>query len=301
MTNEITTAVKQSVFIVGANSALGREVTRRLVAAGHPVTAAVTSSAAAKFVREDGATPAFPDLARVGEIRSAMQAMEAEIVLNLTPQIGNQIPQAGVSIDAQQREVSTLLEAAHTAAIKYLIHTGQVWDHSGASTVLSAGIPACVLRFGYLYGAQDDALGALRDGLKLGRPIPLGSEDATVSYITIADAAEAIMRALDARPQGVALDIVDDHAATPADFLRYFAEGQGLTPPGRLPRFALRALLRPDAIDQLDAAAHGDNTSAKQALDWQPRFTDYRAGIDDLLLTWRAAQTVSPVAVTVTE
>lgn len=292
MANEITTDVKQGVFILGAGSAFARAVTRRLVAAGYPVTAAVAGSDGAKAVRADGALPAFPDLQRAGEIRSAIKAAGAEVVLNLAPQIDNHVPHAGGDIDPDNRRVDALLEAAQAAEVKYLIHTSYVWDYTGEQAVLKANIPACVLRFGYLYGANDPAMQALRDGLKVGRPIPRGSDEAKVAYITIGDAAEAVLRTVDVRPQDEILEITDDEPATPAEFITYFAESQGLPVPGRLPRFALRALVRGNAADRLDAYAHGDNHAAKAQLNWQPQFPNYRTGIDDMLLTWRAAQVV---------
>ena len=54
METQITNPSSMSVFITGATNALGRVVTRRLVAAGHRVTGATDDSAGAAQVRADG-------------------------------------------------------------------------------------------------------------------------------------------------------------------------------------------------------------------------------------------------------
>ncbi len=44
----------------------------------------------------------------------------------------------------------------------------------------------------------------------------------------------------------------------------------------------------------MQLSPHADSAEAKAALDWQPRFATCEQGIDDMLLTWRAAAGAQP-------
>jgi nucleoside-diphosphate-sugar epimerase len=307
MDNELSTAAPLHVFVTGATAELGREVARHLVAAGHQVTGTVASSAEAAELRRMGVLPAFPDLHRAGELRSALLGAGAKLVVNCAPQRANHLPQQRAAWDEHLVEgVTALLEAAAAAGIEFVVHTSYAF--AGASSeeagdwlrtvrraeraVLRAEVPGCVLRFGYVYGPDSKALLAVREMLKRGMPVPAGSDTAPAQWVHAADAARAVELALLTRPAGALLTIADDHPATPAEFIRYFAEAQGLNAPMRLPAPAARALIGGMNFALMEAAAPGDTAEAKQKLGWLPRFTDYRAGIDDVLLSWRAAEPI---------
>jgi nucleoside-diphosphate-sugar epimerase len=284
------------------------ELTRRLVAQGLRVTVMTPGSDGARRIRAAGAIPAYSSLLRAGEVRSMIKGANAQVVINLAPQQFNLLPTLKAAWnDAIVTEgTSALVEAAQTAGVEYLIYTSYAYIGAGMSDdaetflraaaaaekqVLNSGVPAVVLRFGFLYASTPETA-AVRAALKAGRGIEPGA-NVPVNFTYATDAAEAITRALETRPTGVTLNVVDDTPATTAEFMQYFAQAQGLSVSAR-PSFLsdlfgggdkrLPALMR--------LPAHADNAAAKSALGWQPRFRDYRAGIDDLLLSWRAEEIV---------
>lgn len=302
---QITTTTPTSVFITGAVSPLGREVTRQLVAAGHQVTGAVSSSADAVKVRADGGLPAYPDLYRAGELRSAIQAASAKVVLNLAPQSANHLPQYPAQIDERLADATAaLMDAALEANIEFVVHTSYAfadahaddaaallrWIRAAERAALKGDVPACVLRFGFLYGADSPELGVIRAALKLGRPMRTGSNDTHANWVYAVDAATAVVLAMLRRPAGAVLNIVDDQPASPAEFLRHFAQSQGFSLSGGLP--FLRGRLSKSQLAIMNLDSHVDNAAAQEQLGWSPRFPSYRQGIDDLLLTWRAQEQV---------
>lgn len=303
-----TSTAPMSVYIAGASEAFGglaSELTRQLIAAGHKVMVMTRGSDDARAVRAAGALPIYPDLYRAGEMWSVMQAAKTNAVVNLTPQSMNHIPYLPVRWDERPLSEGTaaLLDAAQQAGVEYFIHTSYAYVGGGRveelapllraaaraeREVLSGTIPAAVLRMGFLYGASSLEMNSALNTIKLGRPIEAGT-DIPVHWTHIADAASAILLALEKRPAGVTLNVVDDMPASTAEFMRYFTDSQGLGMPGRLP--FLSALSRDKRrLALMSLPAHGSNAGSRETLGWQPRFPNYRAGIDDLLLTWRAQE-----------
>ncbi len=307
MANEITQETpRMNIFITGADSVVGRAATRLLTAAGHRVFGATTATnLGAKSVRADGGIPTYTDLFRSGELRSAMTAAEADVVINLAPLVANHVPQVSANWDEKLLVEGTaaLIEAAIAADVKYLIHGSYIFAGGenalsdslidaarvGEQLALSGKMPGSVLRFGFLYGAESSELISLRDLMKIGRSVN-GGQASSDSYWTYAgDAASAVLRAVQVQPVNVTLNVSDDHPTTPMAFLTYFAQSQGFALPSSRRAPTLRSLLGTPTADA--SAIHVDVNTAetKTTLGWAPRFVDYRQGIDDLLLSWRAA------------
>jgi nucleoside-diphosphate-sugar epimerase len=296
-----------SVFITGATGALGRAVTRQLKAAGHRITGATSGYENAVLVRADGGIPAYPDLLRAGELRSAMLAAKADVVLNLAPQLANHLPQARAAWDVRlvNEGVAALFEAAQAAGVKFVVHTSYAFADAesealsalldavkaGEEKALHGSVPACVLRYGFVYGADAPELVIMRDALLTGKPVDGGS-DTPAYWINAQDGARAAALAAQVRPVGQILDIVEDKTVSPAEFLGQFASSQGVNPPGRVPRFAPWAQPSKEQVALMSLHARASSAKAKEVLGWQPRFPDYKQGIDDALLSWRAAAEV---------
>jgi len=297
-----------SVFITGATSALGREVTRQLKAAGHRVTGATNGYENAALVRADGGVPAYPNLLRAGEIRSILVAAKVDVVINLAPQLANHLPQQRSNWDTTLLDegVAALLEASQAAGVKFVVHTSYAFADeesealegllhavkAGEQKVLKGTIPGCVLRMGFVYGAESPELIATRDTLLMGRMVDAGPDNTHSLWINAPDAARAIILAATQRPAGALLTIVEDHPASPASFLSYFADSQGVTRPGRAPRFAAWAQPKADQVALMSLNPHASSADAKTKLGWSPRFADYHQGIDDVLLSWRTSADV---------
>jgi len=315
MANAMVENTPLSVFITGATGALGREVTRQLKAAGHRVTGATNGSENAALVRADGGIPAYPDLLRAGELRSVMQAAKADVAINLAPQLPNHLPQQRAEWDARllDQGVDALLEASQAAGVKFVVHTSYAFADedagenealadllravkAGERKVLKSAVPGCVLRMGFLYGAQSPELVHVRDMLMMGKMLDSGPDNTHACWINVPDAARAVILAVQQRPSGQRLTIVEDQPASPGAFMRYFAQSQGVTPPTRAPRYAAWAQPSKDQVALMGMNPHASSAEAKEKLGWSPRFADYHQGIDDVLLSWRTSADASAEA-----
>ncbi len=309
-------AEAKTVFITGAVTSLGRTLTRQLVAAGHRVIGTAANKADAAALRALGALPVYPSLFRAGELRSAMLAAagSVDVTINLAPLASAHLPFQPVNWNDTSRLLidgtAALVEAAKAANAKQFIHGSYAFAgahtedealasvlnavHRAEATALTAGIPVTVLRFGYIYGEADDQLNAVLAALKSGRGVPNSTDrHALAGWVNVYDAANAVALTIgnDAAAHRT-LDIVDDHADSPAGFLNYLASTQHLVSPETPPAFLARLTLGAAQFALLNASAHPNNAEAKTVLGWQPRFATFKQGIDDMLLSVRAAMTV---------
>lgn len=305
-----------SVLIISGKSSTGKVLARRLIADGYKVALTAHSTDDATSIRHEiGALAVFFDPYRVGEIKAVLQMTRANVVVNLAPQQVNEPPfmPAHYPADVLIRSTDTLVDAVRAVEVDLLVHTsfaflygetnGQIVDESAPlkaaghelfdaarlaeKHVLESGVPACVLRAGYVYSALSRSLETLTARIKAGRPTAASHNYA--GWIHADDLASAIALAIQQRPAGAVFNIVDDAPATTAEFLADYtaalgiqAAGRASSPLGRL--FAdrtMHALLR--------QSSKPSNASAKSKLGWTPRFPDHNAGFEDILLTWRAA------------
>ncbi|MDX2163558.1 MAG: NAD(P)-dependent oxidoreductase [bacterium] len=304
------------VFITGAATSMGRAVVRHLSAAGHKVIGTGAGHQDASLIRADGGLPAYPGLRRAGEVRSAMTTLGREnlVVVNLAAMAANQLPFMPVNwaetADLLVEGTAALVAAAKEAGAVYFVQGSFAFAdlHSddeavqpvidavtrAEALVIESGLTYAILRFGYAYGDVPE-LKTLIASVKAGRPVFTSGSHAHAGFIHVQDAAAAIAAAIASEVNGARLNVVDDHPAAPAAFLGYFCESQGLGAPAASPLTAPLARLALGAAQYglLNAAAHPSNADAKTLLGWQPRFTTYRQGIDDVLLSWRAAMQVS--------
>lgn len=315
------TANPLNVFITGAATALGCEVTRQLKARGHHVTGVVDGSASAAKVRQGGAIPAFvTDPFRVGEWKSLLGAAQADVVMHLTPQLANGFPRRELAWDEISRDITegtpALLQAAQEAGVKFFVYPSFTFvygDHHGEwvdeesprrpaallrpiakveDAVLSGSVPAAVLRAGRVYGGHEDGTTALVEALRRGRGVYAGDTHAMTGWVHLADLAAALVLAAEQMPAGQVLNVADDTPAAPAEFVSYLAQNLGVPEPGKPPAFLLRMMTN-DVVDALlGASARPRNDKAKQTLGWTPRYPNYRAGLDQTLLVWRAEEPV---------
>ncbi len=309
MANEITENAPLNVFITGATTVLGRELVRRLSAEGHHVVGATEGYENAALVRADGGIPAYPDLLRAGELRSIMQSFKTDVVINVAPQMANHLPQQPAHWDAKLLDQGTaaLVEAAASSDVKFIIHTSYAFagEHdeglndlldaarAGERHILDLKVPGCVLRLGFLYGTESPELNAIRSTLIMHRPVDSGPDSSHVLWVYVPDAARAVLEAIRVQPAGALLTVIDDRPVSPAAFLTYFAESQGLSVPARAPRYAFWAKPSEQQATLMLLSPHADSGEAKAKLGWSPRFESYQQGIDDMLLTWRAATDVA--------
>ena len=307
-----------SLYLTGATTCLGRVVTRQCVASGHTVTGQTVGSGGVALVREDGGLAVFDNPYRAGEIVSSLRMARADVLLNLAPQVFNQVPQRKTHWDIRllTEGTETALDAAEKAGVKFFVHvsyaflygdTGGEWVDESATShapgalevfeaalnveewVLKSGVPSCVLRAGYIYGPQSEAFAALRDNL--GRPVITGGNEAYSNWVYLDDLAQALILAAEQQKAGEVFNIVDDTPTSPRAFVNGFAESLGLAHP----RPALPFLARPgkEQAALLENSVRVKNDKARTQLGWSPKYPGFRQGIEQALLYWRAGQSAT--------
>lgn len=225
------------VLVTGATGAIGPRVVRRLVAAGHAVTAVARTPEKAAVLRDLGARPVTIDLFDPGAVAEAVRGHDA--VCNLATSIPSLakagLPGAFAENDRIRTEISRNVADAAIASGAVVVQEsiaftyedrGDEWiDEStpiaqtpitasvataeaNAARVTAAGGRGIVLRFGLFYApdtahTQDMAAMAAR-GLA---PV-LGHPDGYMPFVHLDDAAAAVVAALDA-PAGT-YNVTDD-------------------------------------------------------------------------------------------
>lgn len=301
-----------SIVVTGASRGPGLAVVRKLADAGHKVAGVAATNADAAAVRAAGGLPVFADETRGSELTSLVKMVKADVVVDLARQDLNQTLRNGAwSADELTARAKASAQAARDGGAKFLVATsyafvyGDAHGHDVAETdkphtnghsllkavvkaekaALNSGVPACVLRLGYLYGANMPQVQEITQSLRQGRPIPAGS--GLANYLYDEDAAEAIRRAVEAQPAGEIINVADGHPVTSASFLASVASAMGIRAPGTLPGF-LNSLLGGSPLkDLFGLSSRVSIAKAEQVLGWTPRYT-LDAGLSDAFLSMRA-------------
>ncbi|NNE53471.1 MAG: SDR family oxidoreductase [Sulfitobacter sp.] len=184
--------------------------------------------------------------------------------------------------------------------VGYLSTTGVYGDHGGEwvdeATPLSpstkrgqaradaearwqaiADLPLHIFRLAGIYGPGRGPFAKVRKGTAR-RIIKAGQ---VFSRIHVEDIAQALDLSLRHPDPGAVFNLCDDDPAPPQDVIAYAAELLGLPVPPAVD-FEV-ADLSPMARSFYAESKKVRNDRIKKALGWQPRFADYRAGLQDLL------------------
>lgn len=160
--------------------------------------------------------------------------------------------------------------------------------------VLSAPIPACVVRLGYLYGPRSADLLAYRKAFMLGRPYWSGLSAARQYYLHQFDAASALFTVARPKHAGNIYYATDGHAVSFERFMDAFARRVGRERPLHLPlvsNLLARVIIRQEHMQQT-ALGMPPGSPSPQVPAWKPIFRDYRRGLDQVIDTWNAEGTL---------
>ncbi len=308
------------VYVTGATTAPGLALTRGLVARDHYVAGNAGTLAEAQRLRAAGALPVYIDEHRATDLAGALRMTGSTLLVHAAPQAANNLlpgPQALAAAGAGLRAgTQALLAAAGQIEEAFIIHCSfaslygdtqgeAVGEDAGLAgegefpeaavaaeqMVLAGDVPACVLRAGLLYGPDSATLVGLRESLLDGGGLPAGIGEGMAGWLHHDDLALAVALAAEQQPAGKIFNVVDDEPATRRKFLDLFAQSMGLAAPrtGRLGSLAGR-LRRSAAADSIFASAFGaDNAGIRAALGWAPQYPTLESGLEQTLLTWRAA------------
>jgi nucleoside-diphosphate-sugar epimerase len=298
-TNE-TQSGARSILITGASEGVGLALLRELVKRGHKVTGTTTSSQGAARIRNLGGLPANIQLDKPGEVRSVLQATQADTIVHLAASYINEAPQhkadAAPAVTALE-STDEIVIAAGRAGVKRIIlgsfaflygdTHGEAVDETARisreiqlyqsaahaeTAVLDGGIPGYVVRSGYTYGGNSGTLRALETALVRGVNLPEGK--LPTAWVHEDDLAAALLLLVEKSSEDEKLanvfNVADDTNISPDQFMEEFGNVVGVGKPDKLMSFMLpfrttstqRALL---------ATSVKLNTGKIQALGWKPQ------------------------------
>jgi nucleoside-diphosphate-sugar epimerase len=291
------------VFVTGGTGAIGGYAVPALVADGHRVTALARSDAKADALRSQGATPLRVSLFDRDALAAAFAGHEAVVNLASALPSTTRFMLRSAWRDCQRIRTegsAAVVDAAQQAGVPRLVQesvamvyrdAGNRWitedapvdhypiaagNHAAEASAARFGAvgDAVVLRFGLFYGAgaahseQVVALARRHVGFMPGRG------DAYMSSIHLADAADAVVAALDC-PAGT-YNVVDDEPVTKRDHVAAVGAAVGAAPwlvgPGRA------ALLVGDRATSLTRSLRVSNQRFRAATRWRPRYPSVREG-----------------------
>lgn len=318
---EPTEHTSLNLVITAADTELGQEITRQLVARGHQVTGLALNRNGAAIIRSNGGLPTDASLTNASELKDVFQATKADVVLNLVPQFPNTLLNDGQDWkrfdNTLSQNTTALLEAVKETDIKLLVHTSYAFLYGNATeatedTTLTApnddslfqvaiaaenqvknsNIPSCVLRMGYLYGPQSEDLKLYVKSFKLGRPYYAGYPDKLTNWLHFEDAALALVQVAEQQPVDTVFNVVDGHPVSFADFIDCFAFRLGRKRPGHIPIWltplALVLVVTPQQVELLKLSTTVKSDAIRQQLGWSPRYASYREGLQQTVQTWRS-------------
>ena len=293
------------VFVTGATGVLGRRVVPGLIAAGHDVSAVVRSEAKADQVRRDGAAPVEVDLFDRHAVADAVAGHDAITHLATSiPTGANAGTKRGWKMnDALRSDAAAVLSfAAVDAGIQRYIQESITFPYldaadrwideradreyfwgnrttidaeAAAASVTEAGGAGVVLRFSMFMAADSAHMQTFAKMATRGIWGLFGDDDAHISFVHVADAAAAVVSALDV-PSGV-YNVAESEPLTRGAHRAALAEAVGRKRLRELPRLVEKM---GGAGAQSLARSHRISSAALSAAStWQPR----RRGLD----TWK--------------
>ena len=305
-----------NVLIASPYGATSQALTKQLVKANYAAYTIATNSETAAALRNVGGIPIFMDRSRTGELTSNLKMAKANVLISFSPllQLLPFSPDQTIAAEDIEAATSATLEAAEAAGVEFIIlvsstllygDSGEAVDESAAlkdaghpllraaiaaeKQVTASSIPSCIVRAGYNYSADSAGLSELAAKLPSGRTFPSGDPHNHAGWIHSDDLASALVQVVEKRPEGEAFNVVDDDPASPSAFLSHFGDAFGVSVSSPLPNPITMLFPPKDGADLLGLSAQPSNAKAKEQLDWSLKFANHQDGIEDVLLTWRAA------------
>ncbi len=305
-----------NVLIASPYGATSQALTKQLVKASYTTYTIATNSQTAAALREIGGIPIFMDMTRTGELASNLKMAKAHVLISFSPLV-QLLPfstKQTTTAESIATATAATLEAAEEARVEFIIFVSSTLLYGASAGVVDesvvlkdAGhpllkaaitaekqvsaslIPHCIVRAGYLYSADSPGLSELAQKLPTGQMFPSGDPHHHAGWIHSDDLASALAQVVNKRPEGEVFNVVDNDPASPYAFLSHFGKALGVSTSSPIPNPITMLFPSKGAADLLGLNAQPSNAKAKEQLDWSPKFAGHQDGIEDVLLTWRAA------------
>lgn len=291
------------VFVTGGTGAIGRYAVPALVAAGHRVSALARCDEKARALKEQGAEPVSVSLFDRDALAEAFAGHDA--VVNLASALPSttrfvlrsawrdcdrvritgsaNVVNAALRVGVQrliQESVSMLYADGGSDWITethpvdhYPISRGNHAAEASARRFADAGGSATVLRFGVFCGRGAAHSEEMLRMARMHVGFSAGPPDSYLSSIHVADAARAVVAAVDRSVDAGAFDVfnvVDDRPLTKRQYAQACTAAVGtrryVRAPGRL------GLLLGDRLTSLTRSLRVSNRLFRAAADWRPEY-----------------------------
>src|SRR5216683_7271771 len=304
------------VFVAGATGAIGKQLVPRLVAAGHEVVGMTRSESKRALLRELGAEPVVADALDPDQVAEAVARARPEVIVHQLTAIESLDPRhfdRDFALTNRLRSEGTdyLLSAGQAMKVRRFVAQSAVYAlyartggpvkseedpldptparemretqaalrHLEEAVLGAEWTEGIVLRYGAFYG-PGTSLTAGGEQFEIVRKhkFPVVGDGAGVwSFIHIADAAEATVRAVERGERGI-YNVVDDDPAPVAEWLPALAQTLGAKKPMRVPRFVGRLVAGEAGVVMMTEARGASNAKAKRELAWRPAHPSWREG-----------------------
>jgi nucleoside-diphosphate-sugar epimerase len=305
------------VFVAGATGAIGKQLVPRLLAAGHAVHGMTHSESKQALLHELGAVPVVADALDPDQVAEALARVKPDVIVHQLTAIGAVDARHMERDFAPTNRLRTegtdhLLSAAQAVGgVRRFVAQSNgafVYARSGGAVkseedpldptpvremraiiaalrhlegaVLGADwTQGIVLRYGALYGPGTSmAPGGNEFELIRKRMFPVvGRGGGVWSFVHVADAAEAVVAAVEHGSRGV-YNVVDDDPARVAEWLPALAQAPGAKKPRRVPRLIGRLFAGECGVQMMTELRGASNAKAKRELAWRPAHTSWRQG-----------------------
>jgi nucleoside-diphosphate-sugar epimerase len=305
------------VFVAGATGAIGRQLVPRLVAAGHEVHGMTRTESKQAMLLELGAMPVVADALSPEQVAEAVGKAQPDVIVHELTAIGplntrqiardfaltnrlrtegtDHLLSAGQAVGVRRfvaqgiagfgayartgGAIKTEDDPLESAPVRPMRETLAAIHHLEDAVLGARWTEGIVLRYGVFYGPGTSlAPGQEQFELVRRRKFPVVGDGGGVwSFIHVADAADATVRAVERGVRG-AYNVVDDDPARVAEWLPALADQLGAKKPMRVPRFVGRLAAGEAGIVMMTEVRGASNEKAKRELEWRPRHASWREG-----------------------
>jgi nucleoside-diphosphate-sugar epimerase len=305
------------VFIAGATGLLGRRVVRQLAERGHRVVGLARDEKGARTIERLGGEAFVGSIFDADTMAAAVG--QADVVIHaataIPPKVSGRRADWELNDRLRREGTRALTAAAAKLGAQAYIQQSVVWvarpaddsffdertavgrpdevyssafdgEHIAAAAGEKYGFNVSVLRCGGFYAPDAHHTRVFAQGL-LKRRLPLIGAGAAVSANLHADdAASAFVAAAEAGRAGL-WHVTDDEPVTIREMLFEFAQRLGAPAPRRVPLWLARVFLWKGVIEFFTRSTRTSNRLFREEVGWSPRFSSFRAGLGEVVGTWR--------------
>ena len=308
------------IFVAGATGVLGRRVVKCLIAHSHQVVGLSRSDKNSLQIFQLGAKPRRGDLFNEDSMISI--SSDCDAILHLATAIPTKIPSNKSDWELNDRirieGTKNLIEAARRNNCKlylqqsitaiygnrngdwvdeysaispdlpYSVKSSEEMERLVITANNNYGLPAIILRFGTFYSHDSVHTKNTLDMIKRGNYNIIGDGNVYWNLVNLDDAADAVVKAVNTSEINIGrtFNICDDKPTLYKDIVAFIAEKLNADTPGTISIEKAKQLMGSGLVEYLISSYRCSNKKAKQELDWEPNYSNYKEGYSFEIKKW---------------